>query len=178
LEQENSKAINRTCDFCFEKQEDLVNVFCPVCGYPMKGTPQQQHNFKKQHEAIKQKIDESETALSQARFAMLWPSLTSIVISFTFSFPPKNMYIFAGTLTFYAAFIAMYFIVSWKPLPILILAAMTLLGGILFSLSRHTVPNMVLVVPAVIFLIYVNAIYSVWRAEKALETLSFSAKTT
>jgi hypothetical protein len=174
-----TEPINRTCDFCLEQQEDLVNVFCPTCGYPMKGNAQEQQNFKTQHEAVKQKIDEAETALSQARFAMLWPSLTSIVLTFSFNFPPKNLYEFAATLGFYAAFVVMYFIVALKPLAILILAAMMLLGGILFSLSMHTVPNGLLVVPGVIFLIYANAIYSLWRAEKALDTLSgFSAKIT
>ncbi|MDQ3111249.1 MAG: hypothetical protein M3R17_15275 [Bacteroidota bacterium] len=166
-----AEEINRTCDFCFEKQEDLVNVMCPVCGYPMKGTKEAQTTFRSVNEKVKQKIDEAETALSQARFAMLWPSLTSIVITLAFNLPPKNIYQLAGTLGFYSIFVVLYFIVALKPLQILILASMILLSGILYSLSISVVPKTLLIVPAVILLIYLNCIYSTWRAEKALEGL-------
>lgn len=160
---------NDFCEFCFTKQEDLVNAICPVCSYPMKGSKAQQDQFIASNEKLKQKIDEAETALSQARFAMLWPSLTAILLSFGFNFPPQNMLRFAITLGFYSIFVFAYFLVAWKPFPILLLAAMVLFTGILFSMAYGIVPKMLLIVPGVIWLIYLNGIYSVWRAEKALE---------
>jgi hypothetical protein len=160
-----------TCDFCFTKQEDLVNVFCPACGYPMKGSKQEQAQFAAANKKNKEKIDEAETALSQARFAMLWPSLAAFVINFAFDFPPRNMIVFAGTLGFYGIFVAAYFVVSWRPLPILILSAMILFSGMFFAFSNGMVSKILLIVPGVILLIYGNAIYSVWRAEKAVEEM-------
>lgn len=160
-----------TCEFCFTKQEDLVNVICPACGYPMKGEKQEQDRFRAANEKNKQKIDEAETSLSQARFAMLWPSLAGSVIQFTFDFPPKNLIAFGITMGFYLVFVAAYFVVSWKPLPILILVAMTLLGGVLFAISIGMLSKMLLIVPAIILLIYCNAIYTVWRAEKVVDAM-------
>ena len=160
-----------TCDFCFTKQEDLVNAICPACGYPMKGAEQEQERFMVANEKGKQKIDEAETSLSQARFAMLWPSLAGLVINFTFDFPPKNLLVFAITVGFYLLFVTAYFVVAWKPLPILILVAMTLLGGILFAISHELLSKMLLIVPAIILLIYCNAIYSVWRADRVVNAM-------
>lgn len=165
------KEKNEFCDFCYTRQEDLVNVFCPACGYPMKGSKEEQAHFNKANEKKKQKIDEAETALSQARFAMLWPSLAAFVINFTFDFPPRNTTVFAGTLGFYAIFVVAYFVVSWRPLPILILSAMTLLSGMLFGISTGMLSNLLLIVPGVILLIYCNAIYSVWRADKIVDEM-------
>ncbi len=160
------------CDFCFTKQEDFVNTICPFCGYPMKGHKTEQEQFISVNEKSKQTIDEAETALSQARFAMLWPSLTGVLLSFGFSFPPQHMLQFAITLAFYSIFILAYFLVAWRPRPILILTSTVLLTGILFSMAYGIVPKMVLVVPGVILLIYINAIYSAWRAEKVLDQMS------
>jgi hypothetical protein len=161
--------INDTCDFCFTKQEDLVNTFCPACGYPMKGSKEEQRKFFLANEKLKQKIDEAETALSQARFAMLWPSITAVVLSFGFGFPPHNIYQFLGPIVFYLLFVVLYFIVALKPFPLLILAFMILLSGILFSILHGNTLKFLLIVPGAIMLIYLNGIYSIRRAEKALE---------
>jgi hypothetical protein len=164
-----TEKIHRICDFCFEKQEDLVNTICPACGYPMKGSQQEQQQFKAAHVKEKQKIDEAETSLSQARYAMLWPSLAAIVLNFIFDFPPQNMYVFAATLGFYAVFVGAYFVVAWRPLPILLLTSMFLLSGMIFAFSTNMIQNRLLIVPGIILLIYSNAIYSTWRAEKVVD---------
>jgi hypothetical protein len=160
---------NFTCDFCFTKREDLTNPHCAICGNPVNGTKDEKERFAAANEKLKQKIDEAETALSQARFAMLWPSLTAVILTFAFNFPPHNFYQFAGTLIFYAIFIGAYFIVAWQPFPILVLTSMLLLAGVLFTMWKGTALNPLLLVPGIILLIYLNAVYSVWRADKALE---------
>lgn len=159
------------CDFCYATLEKFSDVYCPECGYPARGSKDGQEKFIAANETTKKKIDEADTALSQARFAMLWPSLTAIIVTLALGHPTQH-YVESGiTLAFYLLFVAMYFVAALKPFPILILCFTILLGGILFSFLRGSISKGILLVPGIIALIYLNGIYSVWRAEKALEKI-------
>jgi hypothetical protein len=159
------------CDFCYTKQEKFDELNCRECGFPLTGSEPVKAKFLADHEAEKQKIDEAETGLSQARFAMLWPSLTAILITFAFQFPPGNIPEFAVTIGYYGLFVVFYFIVSYRPVPILILSSLVLIAGILFSFANGMMFKIILIVPAMILFSFGNAIYLAKRAEKALEKM-------
>jgi hypothetical protein len=158
------------CDFCKTNYDGPYRTDCAECGYPVHGNAGEQAQFTAANEALKNVIDEAESALSWARFALLWPWLTALALAaWQFLNPPVDLLSF-GIVTFFCAiFIGCYFAAPWRPVPILILALTTLIVLLLVAFLRTGFVNVWYIIPAFLLVAYSNGLYTVWKSQKALE---------
>ncbi len=157
------------CDFCKTKYDGPYRIDCPGCGYPVHGDALQQAQFTAANTELKAVIDEAETALSWARFALLWPWLAVLALAaWQFLLPPADVPAFAVTAIFCMIFIGCYFAAPWRPVPVLILALTVLIISVLAAMVKMPF-NVMFIIPAFLLIAYSNALYTVWKSEKALE---------
>ena len=168
------------CEFCGTKQEGPYQVSCTECGYPIYGTPQEQQIFEEQHKELKTVLDKAESALSSARFALLWPSLAALVfIGLGFWTHRLTMSGLMIGVAVPGIFIASYFLTPWKAVPILLIdsiVALLIIGMELYTNKDLSLGGLIgIAIPVLVESIYVRALFVCRKAEKALEKKKFSA---
>ena len=148
------------CSFCYAKIPGPFDRNCPNCGFPVQGTAAEQESFVAQHTELKQEIDEAESALSWARFGMLWPGLGAIIGSlFFYSALPGMLKLLAGVISG-GILIAAYFLVPRKPVPVLLACVIYILLCIVTLYFEFSFSFSVYLLPLLILLTYGNALYT------------------
>ncbi|HTL82844.1 MAG TPA: hypothetical protein VL651_14120 [Bacteroidia bacterium] len=163
------------CEFCKSELKDVPAHECEVCGFPVKGTEQEQQDFMMVNAELKSLIDESETALSWARFVMLWPWVGAFIMgSFYFLRPPIQWIAFFASLTICTVFIAAFFAVKKKPVEVLTsvftVYVMTLIIGLFEArdlISFNTKFLSTMIIPVIMFIMLGNALYLERKVQKA-----------
>lgn len=166
------------CNFCFAAETAPYTANCKECGFPIHGTSQEQAQFSVANADLKKVIDTAESALSNARFSLLWPWLTTLIGSGVYFLrPPANFLSFGILAALSLFFIAGYFVVAWKPVPVLLATTlvMLLIVGLAFwylhSLSMNSlIPELI---PLLITVVLARALYACYRVEKALDKKKF-----
>lgn len=178
------------CEFCYSKLNvDAFNI-CPKCDFPVHGAIEEKENFRNENAELEQLIRSADKALSWARFGMLWPWLTAIVLAvcgiiFFAAIIPGMIYTVLFTLPIPLIFITCYFIVPKKPVPILTVAFVLMLSIILYGLYEIRMFLMFpkvwleLIIPAILLFMFGNALFLMIKLEKTLKNkkeLSYKAR--
>lgn len=163
------------CDFCGYELNNSTLEKCPKCNFTGQGTSEEKEKFRSENVELERLVQEADSALSWARFGMLWPWLTVIAIGlFYFLRKPVNISACLSLTAISCIFIACYFAVQKKPIPILAMAFICLLliisfgvfaMSILLSTTIYWTP---LIIPAILLLMYGNALYLNVKLEKKL----------
>lgn len=163
------------CNFCREELKDATLAECPRCNFPLNGTSEVQAKFRSENEELEQLIQEADSALSWARFGMLWPWLTIIVIGcFYFLRSPVNISACLSVIAISSIFIACYFAVLKKTIPVLTVAFICLLLITSYGMFAMSILLSIpifwtqFIIPAILLLMYGNALYLNIKLEKKL----------
>lgn len=161
------------CEFCMADLKDGNAGKCIRCGFPIQGTDQEKENFRIVNKELEQLIQEADSALSWARFGMLWPWLSSIVIGLCYFLrAPVDIYACAADIGLSSLFISCYFTVRKKPLPTLHGAFFALLMLTIFALYQSYEFSFRLafwtpyIIPAILLIMFGNALYLMRKLEK------------
>lgn len=169
----------KECEFCLSETDDALPQKCSVCGFPMNGTQEEKDRFNAQYEEIKVLVDEAEAALGWARFGMFWPWLSAIIMSAYYCLrPPLEIDWFISTLIISGIFLSGYFTARRKPiltlsviLPLFILLTVIGIWKMRLLLGASISMLTPLIIPAILIIMYGNALYLCRKTEKALAEL-------
>lgn len=169
--------MKKECDFCGAEIKDPFVELCPRCDFPLHGTIESQEKFISENEKLTQLIISADNALSWARFALLWPWITAILVAgyFLISAPglvQEMVFAFSSSVIISSIFIFCYFTAPKKPLQSLTLAFILLLFMTLYGLYAARMflmfPNfwLKMIIPALLLLMYGNGLFLMLKLDK------------
>ncbi len=171
--------MKKECDFCGAEIKDPFVELCPRCDFPLHGAIEAQEKFRIENEKLDQLIKSADSALSWARFAMLWPWTAAILVAGYFLISAsvivqEMVFAFSSSVIISGIFIFCYFAAPKKPLQSLTLAFVLLLFMTLYGLYAARMflmfPNfwMKMIIPALMLLMYGNALFLMLKLRKTL----------
>jgi hypothetical protein len=163
------------CEFCQAELKNSSFANCKRCGFPISGTAIEKENFRNNNTELVELIQETDSALSWARFAMLWPWLTAIVVGATYFLrSPVEVVAFFATVTISSFFIFGYFAVKKKPVAILTAVFVVLLMLTVYSLYK-AYPFFLIginwtpfLIPTILLIMFGNALFLMRKLERTL----------
>lgn len=168
------------CPFCAAEIKDPFAPVCVKCDFPLHGTDEMKENFRSENAESGQLIKRAVRAFNWARFGMLWPWLTAIIVAGYFlirtpALVQEMVFAFSSSVIISSIFIFCYFTAPKKPVKILTLAFVLLLFLALYGLYAARMFLMFpgfwlkMLVPAILLLMYGNALFLMIKMEKELK---------